>query len=581
MTAELPREIRIHKSTGTHADVFTTVGLANLLEAARREIGDPIEITDQGAYFTVSLPADYPPNWSEGLGHSPGYPYLVNRGQRTPPAGLEIVDMAEEFEHQKRRIETSRRTSGKRKKLDPQLQQSEQQDEPVPRWPILTPLMPTKLKTISTWNRVALAVRETPWHEFKKQVEEAVLNLSRGLSPGFDLPATSNGLICPPQIKGFNELKPQGTSRGSVEVEPFVEWLRYRGYWCCAHVVSTGDTIKVYAPVPMRISVRALVQVVSRLERLWTRFPGPKADILTALSLARILIENSEEYFKTGTVPADQLHMPAGGVPEDVISAVFVTTFAKTSMQAYGVRSAETVCIPGWFPIFSSDDADLWLAILDEHQIVIRDLSDDRSDEIGLLLAYRRFLSSRAPDSQWAFIEFLESYAPFLIRPRERGRTPHAFRTDHVERIVMENDQRSGEILKSAGFRAVADAVRRATVSAQWLKAANRDHRDIRYELFHELRRKRALPDKEPLIETVSEFVQLYNTENAKRAEQTAKEGVAGRPWSRNVTTEEFTGFVELVDRFGANLVGALLCAYGSCREPRDDETEERQDRNH
>lgn len=122
------------------------------------------------------------------------------------------------------------------------------------------------------------------------------------------------------------------------------------------------------------------------------------------------------------------------------------------------------------------------------------------------------------------------------------------------------------EILSDAGFQAVAAAVRKATVSAQAQKAMKRqDYREIRYDLLHELRRKRGLPGVAPLIEVVSDFVSLYNSENARRREM-------GKPAPRNVTTEEFSSFAALVEQYGASMVGALLCAYGSCREPRDEE---------
>jgi hypothetical protein len=40
----------------------------------------------------------------------------------------------------------------------------------------------------------------------------------------------------------------------------------------------------------------------------------------------------------------------------------------------------------------------------------------------------------------------------------------------------------------------------------------------------------------------------------------------------RNVTTEEFAEVVGLIQTRGSALVGALLAAYGSCREPRETE---------
>lgn len=124
-------------------------------------------------------------------------------------------------------------------------------------------------------------------------------------------------------------------------------------------------------------------------------------------------------------------------------------------------------------------------------------------------------------------------------------------------------------ILDDHGFQAVASAVRRSTVSAQALKAMGKDYREIRYDLLSEIRRKRTLPGGTPLLESVSDFVSKYNVENARRREM-------GKQAPRNVTTEEFASFAALIERHTASTVGALLCAYASCREPRDEEGMER-----
>ena len=123
------------------------------------------------------------------------------------------------------------------------------------------------------------------------------------------------------------------------------------------------------------------------------------------------------------------------------------------------------------------------------------------------------------------------------------------------------------EVLDNPGFKAIAGAVRRATVSAQAMKAMNhKDYREIRYDLLPELRRKSSLPGPKPLIEAISEFISMYNVENARRREM-------GKSAPRNVTTEEFAAFVALVESpLGASTIGAMLCAYGSCREPRESE---------
>jgi hypothetical protein len=48
-----------------------------------------------------------------------------------------------------------------------------------------------------------------------------------------------------------------------------------------------------------------------------------------------------------------------------------------------------------------------------------------------------------------------------------------------------------------------------------------------------------------------------------------------GQMAPRNVTTEELHRLLALVEDHGAPLVGALLAAYGSCREPRDEPPEQ------
>ena len=129
----------------------------------------------------------------------------------------------------------------------------------------------------------------------------------------------------------------------------------------------------------------------------------------------------------------------------------------------------------------------------------------------------------------------------------------------------MSTEKTLGTILQDEGFRAVASAIRKSTVSAQALKSMGRhDYREIRYDLLPELRRKRTL-DKAAFVEALSSFISSYNSENARRREL-KKHAPA------NVTTEQFASVIALTDEHGARLVGVLLCAYGTCKEPRDTE---------
>ncbi|MEK7280794.1 MAG: hypothetical protein AAB037_00375 [Chloroflexota bacterium] len=123
------------------------------------------------------------------------------------------------------------------------------------------------------------------------------------------------------------------------------------------------------------------------------------------------------------------------------------------------------------------------------------------------------------------------------------------------------------DIIQEPGFEAMARAVRQATVTAQNKKAREKSGgekvwREVRYELLHDLNRTRKVPGS-AFIECVAEFLSRYNYENARHREQTGN--LQSAP--ANVSDEEFRSFVSLVDQYGAPTVGALLAAYGSCKE--------------
>jgi hypothetical protein len=170
----------------------------------------------------------------------------------------------------------------------------------------------------------------------------------------------------------------------------------------------------------------------------------------------------------------------------------------------------------------------------------------------------------------------MSAYGSLLLRAWQQGRRLRAFSSQNFRRILMATAPRLSEVLDNPGFQALADAVRRVTVNAQFQRANKHEHRDVRYDLFPELRRKRELPGNQPLIEALSEFVQSYNSENARQRETIAT-NPGKKTWypPSQVTTAEFASFVALVEALGASIVGAMLCAYGSCREPGESEGSE------
>jgi hypothetical protein len=275
------RSFRVVKSTNTHADVLKAVGLSGLLQDL---FDEAIVIEDEGACFRVALPEALPETLGR-LSHSPRYPWIQGRSEVQVPHGLQSINMSSEFERVKRWSENRQKLRGQWQ-ADPVLLQAAQEDAPLPRWRLLPPLTPTKLKGGKTWNRVAESIAAASMDGFRADVLKSLQGMISGWRSKLKWPATSNGLFCPAQIKGFNELKPQGTSRGSMPVDPFEEWLRYHGYWSCANVTSDSDSIRVYVPVPTRLTPRSLDRLTLELEKQPLPGCGPKSDVLAVIALA-------------------------------------------------------------------------------------------------------------------------------------------------------------------------------------------------------------------------------------------------------------------------------------------------------
>ena len=123
------------------------------------------------------------------------------------------------------------------------------------------------------------------------------------------------------------------------------------------------------------------------------------------------------------------------------------------------------------------------------------------------------------------------------------------------------------EIVQKEGFRAVAAAIRRATVSEQFHKArTGKQGYEIHYGLFQDLRQKARF--KPQVVALLSEFIASYNYENARHAEQATRSGRGGDERHRpQVTQHHLDELVELLDRFGPEVVTMLLIAYGSARD--------------
>jgi hypothetical protein len=139
------------------------------------------------------------------------------------------------------------------------------------------------------------------------------------------------------------------------------------------------------------------------------------------------------------------------------------------------------------------------------------------------------------------------------------------FTKHNLEVLIMKSSEPLTPILETPGFRNIAEAIRRSTITPQYMKRSNKPSEyDIRYGLGQELKRKALYNDQ--FIAALSEFMQSYNAENARVYERTKSQ------FRKNIMTTDVDDIVRLVDRYGATTVGNLLIAFGYAREHEEKE---------
>lgn len=304
-----------------------------------------------------------------------------------------------------------------------------------------------------------------------------------------------------------------------------------------------------------------------------TPWSSVTVDILYSLGLARFLIVRS----------GLTAEATAGGVldlmnrrPSDLVAGLQTAYFTSLG-NARALTNTSFIGLPGWFAV-TAESASVWIDIIDEHRRVIRGLDAEKTEELRLLQLYRDFLSSSAAGLT-PFLRMLTGYAAHLLRAREqknRRVSPSQFTVPLLRRLITEMAAQYGQVFANEGFRNIATAIRRSTVTEQYWKSRGDQQYEIRYGLFQDLERKTHFPGE--FLKAIGKFVMDYDVENAKIEERAAKDGKAARPIRRrtHVTTHDIASFTSLMDGLGdqAEVAAMLLLAYASARDPREQAVE-------
>lgn len=241
--------------------------------------------------------------------------------------------------------------------------------------------------------------------------------------------------------------------------------------------------------------------------------------------------------------------------------AGFRTAFYKDLGNAVATMNLSFIALPGWIYINSAADARLYVELLNEIELVTRQFDENNSDAFRLLQHLRDFVSG---DDLQAFFRFTSLFPSYYMGMKERNKYVRPFSTLFVERLMMSTDINLYEILMAEGFQNVAYAIRQSTITAQYRKKQGDRKYDVRYGLGQELVRKSRYPAD--FMVALSNFMHKFNAENAQIME------TRGGPYRRSLKTSDIEEIAQLIDKYGSEVVGNMLVAYGYARLPREDD---------
>jgi hypothetical protein len=378
---------------------------------------------------------------------------------------------------------------------------------------------------------------------------------------GIKAGTTAAQIYNPSQGKGQNRAKADSLRMDNIK-DAFwlLEWLKAVGFYRAAltkQLRGVKDR-KTYVLAPAGIDLgesdRVMRVFQGRMARAET---AVRSDVLAALRYTQALLTFTQQ--REGASLKARLFKQRR--PSRVVAG-FYSAFYKNLGNAIATMNLSFIGLPGWMRVETEGDVAEALAVLDEHEAIVRRFDESHSDACNLLLRYRDFISG---DDLWPFLDFTTAYSSYLISQRERsGGRARQFSEENLGRLIVSVEPKLKGILETPGFQNVAYAIRQSTVLAQYRKGQGDRRYDVRYGLGAELARKANYPGE--FIAALSDFMHKYNAENAQVMEN--RPG----PYRRSIQTGDIDDIVALVDTHGAPLICHLLVAYGYARSPRQEE---------
>ncbi|MCC5919971.1 MAG: hypothetical protein LAT68_03675 [Cyclobacteriaceae bacterium] len=378
-----------------------------------------------------------------------------------------------------------------------------------------------------------------------------------------------NQLTTPTAIKGANNAKLK-LSEMSGEPELLREYMKILGTF--ESMVSIGgnktmEDYRVYVSIPKDIDLIQQKDIIKKFRKGFYTNSTYKGDIYSSLLFSKLLIEyleiEQENLFDFDYTPANYI--------QGFYVCQFMT-MKKSPPKKHAPINMAFIELPTFIKATNREKADKWVESLNKLIHIIRSIKltekkEETGDTVRGLAFFRDFISSSKLDS---FFDFSFWYANYLMKKlseneHNRQKNVIPFRESLLHQIYNSMNTKElnlTEIIENEGFKAVASAIRKSTVTLQYTPKESRKF-DIRYGLAQQLQNKSK--SKEDLATFIGEFIGTYNAETGRNAEKNG-----GKSFRPNVKDEELIQFYTLLNNNPSRLVGALLSSYGFALNKKD-----------
>ena len=562
------KEFFINKISNTYAETLESYGLAYLIDEILTRVNaqhSKVEITDYGLYYHITPSQAITDEMFSKISYFQIIKFLKNKAETAVP--IEIGNHFYDYPNQKKEFDAIKEERNKiitDKKMKPEEKKerllslkNQYESEFGKKLDLAFDVYKNMINNPYTGYIKAHSILHNNQEHFSSLVKEILdfysttPNSTRKLKREFkiDENLTAQQLYSPNQGKGLNKSKADNANMTNLDSYWVQELMKIAGalqMMICQFVkVGSSYDLKIFVPEFKQILWDKSKKLILEFKRHLKSTSPIKLDILNILNFSINFIQRSEDF--TGKIKSS-----VNG---------FHSVYQKDLGQNKAVVNIAFIEVPDFIELSGRKQSNEWIEILNSQRSIINSIKE-QGDSMQGLLAYRNFLSGGDLKS---FFKFCNWYSVYLMQALDKEQyyvKPFKIETLNLFYNNMDNETLNlNEIIISEGFNAVAQAIRKSTVSLQYTPKDARKF-DIRYGLAQEIQNRSK--SKIDLATFIGEFVATYNAETGRYVEHELKTKRQDQVRHRSfVKDEELTQFYTLLDKHPSRLIGALLASYG------------------